>query len=472
MTALMVQGCSSWAGKSLLTSALARSFARRGVRVAPFKALNMANNARVVEGGEIATAQYLQALAAGIEPDVRMNPVLIKPEAHTRSQVVLLGKVDQALSRTAWRGRAATLWPHIEEAFHSLASEVDLVIIEGAGSPAEFNLWDVDVANMRVAEMSDAAVILVADIDRGGAFAHLWGTWSILPEHQRSLIKGFVLNKFRGDPALLEPAPAELTRMTGVPILGVIPYLHHALPDEDGAGPIAPGPHPNAPTVAVIRYPTASNLDEFKPLEEVARPRWAWRKEDIEDVDLVILPGSKHVAADLEWLREQGFVEPLIERIRMGGRVLGICGGLQMLGASLEDPTDIDGNADGLDVLPIRTRFESDKITRMTRARFTSLPAPWSALSNLSFEGYEIHHGRTIVTGPLNEAIFEGLGYVKGSVLGIYVHGLFESADILRALLGTSDAPSLDETFDLLADEVDAALDMSVLEQMLSRSAV
>ena len=190
MPTVMVQGCSSWAGKSLVATALARSFARRGARVAPFKALNMANNARVVPGGEIATAQYLQALAAGIEPDVRMNPVLVKPEGDTRSQVVLMGKVDHELSRTAWRGRAGSLWPHIEAAFRSLESEVDLVVVEGAGSPAEFNLWDIDVANMRVAELSQALVLLVADIDRGGAFAHLWGTWSLLPERQRSLIQG------------------------------------------------------------------------------------------------------------------------------------------------------------------------------------------------------------------------------------------------------------------------------------------
>src|SRR5919197_6679021 len=226
VTALMVQGCSSWAGKSLVATGLARSFVRRRVRVAPFKAINMANNARVVQGGEMATAQYLQALAARIEPDVRMNPVLVKPEGDTRSQVVVLGKVDRDLSRRAWRGRAFRLWPRIESAFRSLDAEVDLVIVEGAGSPAEFNLWDVDVANMRIAELARAAVLLVVDIDRGGAFAHLWGTWSLLPERHRSLIEGFVLNKFRGDQALLDPAPAELGRVTGVPVLGVIPYLN------------------------------------------------------------------------------------------------------------------------------------------------------------------------------------------------------------------------------------------------------
>src|SRR5439155_8773244 len=304
MATLMVQGCSSWAGKSLLSTALARSFARRGVRVAPFKAMNMANNARVVTGGEIATAQYLQALAAGVVPDVRMSPVLVKPEGDMRSQVVVMGKVDRELSRTPWRGRAASLWPTIESAFRSLESEFELVIAEGAGSPAEFNLWDVDVANMRVAELARAVVLLVADIDRGGAFAHLYGTWSLLPEQQRSLIRGFVLNKFRGDPRLLDPAPAELEQMTGVPVIGLIPCLHHALPDEDGAAPIATAPPEGSSTVAVIRYPTASNLDEFKPLEAAVRLRWAWDPSDLQGAGLVVLPGSKHVASDLAWLRK------------------------------------------------------------------------------------------------------------------------------------------------------------------------
>jgi adenosylcobyric acid synthase len=466
---VMVQGCSSWAGKSLVTTALARSFARRGVRVAPFKALNMANNARVVHGGEIATAQYLQALAAGIEPDVRMNPVLVKPEGDTRSQVVVLGKVDHELSRTAWRGRAAALWPRIEAAFRSVESDVDVVLAEGAGSPAEFNLWDVDVANMRIAELGHAAVLVVADIDRGGAFAHLWGTWSLLPERHRALIRGFVLNKFRGDQGLLDPAPAELERMTGVPVLGVIPYLEHALPDEDGAGPVAAAPDSDAPTVAVIRYPTSSNLDEFKALQGAARLRWAWTKHDIEDADLVILPGSKFVASDLEWLRGGGFPEALRDRINRGGRVLGICGGVQMLGERLEDAGNVDGTATGLSELALRTRFEAEKITRSTRARFRELPEPWAELSGLSFTGYEIRHGRSVVTGPMREAIAGGLGYVRGSVLGTFVHGMFESSDVARALFGTSRSPTLDETFDSLADAIEAALQMDVLRSALPR---
>jgi adenosylcobyric acid synthase len=398
MTALMVQGCSSWAGKSLLTTALARYFARQGLRVAPFKAMNMANNARVADGGELASAQYLQALAAGVTPDVRMNPVLVKPEGETRSQLVLLGKVDAELSRIAWRGRAARLWPHIERAYRSLAAEADLVLIEGAGSPAEFNLRDVDVANMRMAELASAPVLLVADIDRGGAFAHLFGTWSLLPAAEQARIGGFVLNKFRGDAELLHPAPAELHRMTGVPLAGVLPWLRHALPDEDGAAPLPSalaGPlAEDAPAVVVIQYPTASNLDEFKPLESVARVIWAGHPADLAPAapggggggGLVILPGSKHVAADLRWLRDRGFPLALTRHRRAGGRILGICGGLQMLGAAIEDPFGIDGNAVGLGWLPLRTRFAQDKITRPVQARFAETPPPWATSRRVVYE--------------------------------------------------------------------------------------
>ncbi len=428
----------------------------------------MSNNARIVEGGEIATAQYLQALAARVPPDVRMNPVLVKPEGDTQSQVVLLGRVDRELSRTPWRGRTAALWPRIEKAFHSLESEFDLVIAEGAGSPAEFNLWDADVANMRVAELGRAVVVLVVDIDRGGAFAHLYGTWSLLPERQRSLIRGFVLNKFRGDPSLLEPAPAELERMTGVPVIGLVPWLRHRLPDEDGAAPVPAEPEGAAQTVAVIRYPSASNLDEFKPLEQVARLHWAWEPADLTDADLVVLPGSKHVASDLAWLRERGFAEALRERVDRRERVLGICGGLQMLGERVEDPAGVDGDAVGLGTLPLVTMFQADKITRSTEARFGSLPRPWTELSSLRFSGYEIRHGTTTASSALTEAIEGGLGYVDGPVLATYIHGMFEAPEVLQALSGSRSGPGRGDIFDELADAVEANIDMRAIEQLVA----
>jgi adenosylcobyric acid synthase len=316
---------------------------------------------------------------------------------------------------------------------------------------------------MRSADAADAAVVLVADIDRGGAFAHLYGTWALLDEIERRRLLGFVLNKFRGDERLLPPGPQQLEELTGVPTLGVVPWLDHDLPDEDGAAPALRKASHDAQTVAVIRYPTASNLDEFKSLERVARLRWAWTRDDLQDVDLVVLPGSKFVASDLAWLRGRGFEGALRDRIGQGGRVLGICGGLQMLGERVEDPAGVDGSAAGLGLLPLTTRFEAEKMTRATVARFTSLPAPWSALSRLSYYGYEIRHGRSVSTGPMNEAIGGGLGYVNGPVIGSYVHGLFESPDVLRALFGAERPPSLEETFNQLADAIEEGLDMEAL---------
>jgi adenosylcobyric acid synthase len=465
MTALMVQGVSSWAGKSLLTTGLARAIHRRGIDVAPFKAQNMSNNARVVAGGEIGTAQYLQALAAGVEPDVRMNPVLVKPNGDNQSQVVVRGRPDLELSAVPWRARGMQLWPVIEQALRSLLSEHELVLIEGAGSPAEINLRDSDLANMRTAKAARARVILVADINRGGAFAHLYGTWALLEEDERAMIAGFVLNKFRGDASLLPPATAQLEALTGVPTLGVLPWLDHGLPDEDGAA--AARSMPGLMTVAVIRYPTASNLDEFKQLEQVADLRWATRPPEIQGADLVILPGSKHVAADLRWLRRNGLADALRVRARVGGRVLGICGGMQMLGERLEDKAGVDGSADGLALLPLRTAFEAAKHTQQTSARFAQLAEPWAPLSGKTFAGYQIRHGRSTTTAPLAQALDDGLGFAEGPVLGVYLHGLFEQPALLRALFGVAPARPLERVFDELADAVEEHLDVAaVLDQV------
>jgi adenosylcobyric acid synthase len=459
--ALMVQGASSSAGKSLLTTALARAFHRRGIDVAPFKAQNMSNNARVVAGGEIGTAQYLQALAAGIEPDVRMNPILVKPEGDNQSQVVVLGKPDLELSRLPWRERPSALWPVIERSLQSLRAEHDLLLLEGAGSPAEINLQNSDLANMRTAKVADACVLLVADIDRGGAFAHLHGTWTLLCEDERALIAGFVLNKFRGDPSLLPPAPQQLEDLTGVPTLGVLPWLEHGLPDEDGAA--TPQRGNRRASVAVVRYPTASNLDEFKQLEQVVDLRWLEEAEGVDGADLLILPGSKHVAADLDWLTQSGLGQAVRDRVRCGQRVLGICGGMQMLGERVEDQAGVDGTADGLGLLPLRTTFAATKQTKQTSARFRPLPEPWAGLSGKTFSGYEIRHGQTETTGAVAEALPEGCGFVDGSVLGIYLHGLFEQREIVYALFGAPPARSLEQAFDELADAVEANLDVAAI---------
>ncbi len=465
MRALMVQGTSSWAGKSLLSTALCRHFAREGLHVAPFKAQNMSNNARVVSGGEIGTAQYLQALAARVEPDVRMNPVLVKPETERTSQVIVHGLADPRLSALGWRARAPQLWSAIEESFVSLSEQFDLIVIEGAGSPAEINLRDTDLANMRVARLADAPVLLVADIDRGGALAHLYGTWALLDHGDRARVRAFVLNRFRGDLSLLEPAPRQLQTLTGVPTLGVIPMLSHGLPDEDGAAPArscAEGPR-----VAVVRYPTASNLDELKLLEDVAQVVWAERPTDLDRADLIILPGSKHVARDLAWLRASGLEHPIRAHVHAGRRLLGICGGLQMLGVRLDDRSGRDQDSDGLGLLSLDTELAPTKhLAARTQARFATLEHPWSELSGHTIVGYEIRHGHSRPSGSAHAALADGLGWAQGPVLGIYLHGLLENPDVLHAILGAAPAHTLDEAIDQLTDDVVSALDHRLLDDI------
>jgi adenosylcobyric acid synthase len=466
MRALMVQGTSSWAGKSLIATAFCRYLARRGVRVAPFKAQNMSNNARVVAGGEIGVAQYLQARAAGIEPDVRMNPVLVKPEGMTQSQVVVRGRVDPEASARPWRQRAPLLWPAVEASLRSLMDEFEMIVLEGAGSPAEINLLDCDLTNHRSAEAADARVLLVADIDRGGSFAHLYGTWSLTEHRARERLCGFVLNKFRGDPALLEPAPERLAALTGVPVVGVIPWLAHQLPDEDGAA--TPLACEDGPTVAIVRYPMASNLDEFKSLEQVARVRWATTAAELDGAQLVVLPGSKHVAADLLWLRSTGLDRAIAVRIRDRGRVLGVCGGLQMLGRRLYDPYRIDGAGEGLGVLDVDTTFEHEKIVRRTTFRFAEgLDGAWHPLAGIELDGYEIRQGRTVASGAVREAIPGGLGWCDGSALGLTVHGLLEEPEVLARLFGRRPSRSLDDVLDELTDAVIAGLDARFVERLV-----
>ncbi|MFY9265755.1 MAG: cobyric acid synthase [Solirubrobacterales bacterium] len=468
MPALMIQGTSSWAGKSLLATAVARIFARRGVDVAPFKGVNMSNNARAVEGGEIGVAQYLQALAAGRTPDVRMNPVLIKPEADTRSQVVLLGRADHELSAIGWRERAEHLRPAIADSLASLIADHELVVAEGAGSPAEINLYDIDLANMHVARLADARVLLVADINRGGAFAHLYGTWSLLPPDDRARIGGFVLNRFRGDAALLAPGPRRLEELTGVPVLGVVPWLDHSLPDEDGvtarSRPPSGGPRP---AVAIVRYPAASNLDEFKPLERVARLRWAHQPADLDEADLVVLPGSKHVAADLRWLRAARLDYAIAKRVAGGGRVLAICGGLQMVGGPIDDPAGVEGAADGLGFLPLTTTLDPEKQVGPVDARFsTALDAPWSGVAGVSVTGYEIRHGASAGDGSIAAVLPGGLGFASGPILGVYLHGLFENPAFVAATLGVDLTASTEDAIEELATLVEPHLEIEAIARL------
>jgi adenosylcobyric acid synthase len=490
---IMVLGTTSGAGKSWLTTALCRYYARQGLKVVPFKAQNMSNNARVVGsdsgGGEIGSAQYFQSLAANAVPDVRMNPLLLKPERDTHSQVVLMGQVNEELTAMPWRGRSLRVWPAIAAALDELRAENDVVVIEGAGSPAEINLSSSDIVNMRVAKHCNAACLLVTDIDRGGAFAHLYGTWALLPQDERSLIKGFVLNKFRGDAALLAPAPQMLQDLTGIPTVATLPmWWQHGLPEEDGVfddRSVTKGAV--SLTVAVIAYPRISNLDEFQPLKNIPGLKLQWVRSPSElaglkPSDWVILPGSKHTSGDLAWLRSQGLDAAIAQHAGQGGAVLGLCGGLQMLGEALIDLHGIDGNAPGLGLLPLVTVFAQDKTVRHTSTSFLDAraPSPWAALAGVPVTGYEIHHGQTqqhvamAAAGNVARAVLpDGLGWCNttGNVLGVYLHGMFEDAAVLQALFGAQlggAVPTLETVFEGLADYIGTHFAPGVLQDLLN----
>ena len=476
--AVMVCGTSSGAGKSLLTTALARWYARRGLKVAPFKAQNMSNNARVVAGGEIGSAQYFQALAARADPDVRMNPVLLKPERDNHSQVILLGRRHDELSAMEWRARADVIWPVILSSLRDLLATNDVVVIEGAGSPAEINLQSTDVVNMRVAEAAAAATLIVSDIDRGGAFAHLYGTFKLLPAPHQALIRGFVLNKFRGDGALLAPGPQMLRQLTGVPTLAVLPmWRDHGLPEEDG---VFDASGSTGCVIGIVAYPHISNLDEFAALNRVPGLSvcWARRPQSVARADVLVLPGSKHVASDLGWLRSQRLDAAVAAHIAAGKPTLAICGGLQMLGTGVLDPHGVEGAATGLGLLPYVTELQRIKRCFRGTYRLSATDGFWRALGGAEFAGYEIRHGETQPEGtvpkpaeaaPLRPVLGEGLGWQCGQVLALYVHGLFESAEVMRRLFGVA-APSLDDTLEGLADFADRHFEPGALLSLVSGS--
>ncbi|OUM01143.1 cobyric acid synthase [Variovorax sp. JS1663] len=476
---VMVLGTTSGAGKSWLATALCRWYARQGLMVAPFKAQNMSNNARVVAGGEIGSAQYFQALAARAVPEVRMNPLLLKPERDTHSQVVLMGQVSAELTAMPWRGRSERVWPQVAQALDELRADNDVVVIEGAGSPAEINLMDSDIVNLRVARQADARCLLVTDIDRGGAFAHLYGTWALMPEADRARLAGFVLNKFRGDAALLAPAPERLRELTGVPTIATLPmWWQHGLPEEDGVFDERGGAAGEVRlTVAVVAYPRISNLDEFQPLKNIegVRLRWARSPAELAGADWIVLPGSKNTSGDLAWLRAQGLDRAVAAHAAQGGAVLGICGGLQMLGEALIDPHGVDGNGPGLGLLPLVTVFAQDKTVRLRETRFGALEGCWAALSGVALRGYEIHHGQTAPHPAMaaagdhaHPAMPEDLAWrnARGNVLGLYLHGLFEDPAVLQALFGAR-ARTLESVFDGLADQIDSHFEAGALRALI-----
>ena len=433
---IMVQGTMSGAGKSLIAAALCRIFRQDGLRAVPFKSQNMALNSYITrEGLEMGRAQVVQAQAAGIEPDVRMNPILLKPSSDTGSQLIVNGEVRGEYRAADYFEMKKSLIPQVLAAYESLAAEYDVIVIEGAGSPAEINLRRDDIVNMGLAQLVDAPVLLVGDIDRGGVFAQLYGTVALLDEEERARIAGLVINKFRGDEALLRPGLAMLEERTGIPVLGIIPYAQVDIDDEDSLSPrLGRSAHRRAVDVAVVRLPHISNFTDFAPLERhpALGVRYAGRPGQLAGADLIVLPGTKATMEDLRWLRRSGLESEIKKLAAAGVPVLGVCGGYQMLGERLSDPDGVEGGGElaGLGLLPCRTAFTPKK----TRTRVEAeVSAP--ALRGARLSCYEIHMGLTRRTGGAPFARFpDGReeGTAAENIFGTYLHGLFDTGELVE----------------------------------------
>ncbi len=487
---IMVQGTMSGAGKSLLCAALCRIFRQDGLRCAPFKSQNMALNSAVTRDGlEMGRAQAVQAAAAGVEPDVRMNPVLLKPSSDVGSQVIVMGQVRGQMPAREYFRYKKQLLPEILAAYESLAAEYDVIVIEGAGSPAEINLKADDIVNMGLAKRVDAPVLLAGDIDRGGVFAQLYGTVALLEPEERARIKGLVINKFRGDGEILRPGLAPLEQKTGIPVVGVVPYVRVEIDDEDSLAPGLDQTRVHKPLdVAVIRLPRISNFTDFAPLEQhpLMGVRYVTGAQALGTPDAVILPGTKSTLSDLLWLRQSGLEAALLKLAAAGTPVLGICGGYQMLGRTIADPDGAEGEAGavlrGLGLLPADTLFRPEK-TR-TRVKGTALAGPFAGAA---LEGYEIHMGRTETDGGEPFCRLEdgrADGCAAGSVYGTYLHGLFDTGEATARLADAlcrrkgirpagpeavplSHAAFQEREFDRLAAAVRGALDMEAIYRMM-----
>lgn len=435
---IMVQGTMSGAGKSLLVTALCRIFRQDGLRVAPFKSQNMALNSYITRDGlEMGRAQVAQAEAAGREPDVRMNPILLKPSSDTGSQLIVNGRVRGNYQAREYFQMKKSLVPEIMEAYRSLASENDVIVIEGAGSPAEINLKADDIVNMGLAHLVHAPVVLAGDIDRGGVFAQLYGTVALLEPEERQRIIGMIINKFRGDVRLLEPGLRMLEEKTGIPVLGVVPYGHWDIDDEDSLSPRLNRSTASRPVdIAVIRLPKISNFTDFSPLEShpALGVRYVADVSQLGRPDFLILPGTKSTMEDLRWLRQNGLERAMIKLVKEGVPLLGVCGGYQMLGRLLEDPQGIEGGGSmrGMELLPCDTTFAPQK----TRTR-TSAVALEDPFTGAALDGYEIHMGKTQRFGGQPFSRLESgwtEGTVSGNVFGTYLHGLFDSGELTGRL--------------------------------------
>lgn len=493
----MIQGTSSNVGKSVLVAALCRIFKQDGYRVAPFKSQNMALNAFVTpEGGEIGRAQAMQAEAAGIAPSIHMNPVLLKPEANARSQIILHGKIHDNTSAADYYQHTQFLLGKVKESLDYLKERYDVIVIEGAGSPAEINLKAREIANMRMAKLAQSPVLLAGDIDRGGVYASFVGTLEILDEEERKLVKGFIINKFRGDVSLIKDANDYLENKTGRPVLGVVPYFRDILLAQEDSVYLDERQNRQDETdldIAIIRIPRISNYDDFDALEEDgANIRYITRPDELGNPDLIIIPGSKTTVPDLLAIRKSGVADAVVKKAKAGTPVFGACGGYQMLGKVIHDPDHVESEEDtieGLGLINAETTFACEKATTQVKGTITDDRGLLAGLKGEIISGYEIHMGRTVSPNRpflINETQDGTADYADGSisgdgmVLGSYIHGIFLSHGFRRGLLNNLrkrkglpervyDAPlDKEKHYDALADLVRSSTDMEAVYRILN----
>ncbi len=485
------------AGKSLLAAGLCRIFKQDGYRVAPFKSQNMALNSFITEEGlEMGRAQVMQAEAAGIRPSVLMNPILLKPTNDVGSQVIVNGEVLGTMSARDYFKYKKKLVPDIMKAYNALAAQNDIIVIEGAGSPAEINLKEEDIVNMGMAKMAKAPVLLVGDIDRGGVFAQLVGTVELLEEDEKAMVKGLIINKFRGDKTILDPGVEMLEKRSGIPVVAVAPYLDIQVEDEDSlterfdrkqeAGVI---------DIAVIRTPRISNFTDFNPFESIpgVSLRYVKRPGDLHSPDMIILPGTKNTMGDLTWMRESGMEAAVLKEASRGKLIFGVCGGYQMLGETLSDPYGVEngGSMKGMGLLPMDTVFAKKKIRTRVRGHFGQLSGVFAPLSGAEVEGYEIHMGESSLKGEASSAtrITDSVsggkkkeGAVAGNVCGTYIHGVFDREEAAEAVIrvigekkgidvenmtGVDFAAFKEQQYDILAAELRKHMDMKKIYEIL-----
>ena len=495
---IMIQGTMSNAGKSLVTAGLCRVFKQDGYKVAPFKSQNMALNSFITkEGLEMGRAQVMQAEACGIEPSVNMNPILLKPTNDVGWQVIVNGEVLGNMSARDYYKKKTELIPHIMEAYNNLAKEYDIIVMEGAGSPAEINLKENDIVNMGMAKLVNSPVLLVGDIDRGGVFASIAGTLMLLDEDERKMIKGTIINKFRGDVNILEPGLDMIEEITKTPVVGVVPYMELDIDDEDS---LSERFNSNGTVdlidIAVIKLPRISNFTDFNIFEYIpgVSLRYVKSVRELKDPDMIILPGTKNTMEDLKWLRESGLEAQILKQAAKGKVIFGICGGYQMLGMELSDPFNVEsgGNMAGMGLLPTKTVFEKEKVRTRVSGNFNEVSGILAELSYVEFEGYEIHMGETTydfneeelttIDNVNGEDIIKNDGLYKDNVYGSYIHGIFDKEEVSKAIVESlcihkgidySSISTVDiekykeEQYDKLAEGIRNSLDMKAIYKIL-----